>query len=107
MLALAAKHATELFSIILLRVYIDFQPDVYPGTGRKVKCKFYVLPGSKPFSFKLKFWNWTKPNKLVCHYYGKMSDLCPDTGGEFCIYKAITHIVQQMGAGVKINFDRI
>jgi hypothetical protein len=28
-----------------------------------VICEFCVLLWSKPFTFKLKFWIWTKPNK--------------------------------------------
>ena len=41
-----------------------------PGTGQKVcgggwvvvECEFSVLLWSKPLTFRLKIWTWTKPN---------------------------------------------
>ena len=53
------------FALLRLRLYTDFQLNVYPGTGLWlwwVWVLFSVLLWSEPFSFKLKFWTWTKTN---------------------------------------------
>ena len=53
------------------------QVDKIVGGWVVVICEFSVLLWSKPFTFKLKFWNWTKLNNKCrpIHCVSRLLDL--------------------------------